>query len=363
MKKLLLLCALCGIFSFQAKADIETTDNITISELQSGEYGSFFTVSLEGSDTYYTAFEITLEFPEGLSVQLYEGELDVYRCDKSPLFKAGRNSTDHTVSPSFGQVGDRKLKVVCVSTKNKDFGATSGDLFDVYVTASPYMKPGESLIKSSDVFFVDNTTGQAINNVCAPVSFPIEIASERQIELNISATQQWNTCVLPFSTELPKGVKAFEGTTVEGDYLILKEATTLEAFTPYLLYAENGYNGTVEGTVSEDDYVTVANGGPLKGAIMPQQITEGYVLQDQGNGMMFYNVNNRNFTIPSGKCWVATGGNAQAIRIGFGETGIESMPAAPTTNQPIYTLDGKRVSTPQKGNVYIIGGKKALYLK
>ena len=55
-----------------ARPDVETTDRIVLSELASVIPGSgdtySFTVSLEGSDTYYTAFEIDLTFPEGLSV-------------------------------------------------------------------------------------------------------------------------------------------------------------------------------------------------------------------------------------------------------------------------------------------------------
>ena len=54
MKKFLLLFALCGIFTFHAKAEGEVSDKITISELQKDTKGNyFFIVSLEGSEFYY----------------------------------------------------------------------------------------------------------------------------------------------------------------------------------------------------------------------------------------------------------------------------------------------------------------------
>lgn len=366
MKKFLLLFALCGLFSFQAKAEGEVTDKITISELQNDEYGSFFTVSLEGCDIYYSALNIEIELPEGMSIPESEetnSGLDIWQCEDSPLFISGRKKASFDMAISFGAKGERVLAVVFASISGAQFLSTSGELFDVYVK-SPYMKPGVSYLKTINVNGSDKA---GVLSILPTDSYPITIGDSREISLNISATQQWNTCVLPFDAELPEGVRAFEGSSISGDYLILSEATSLQAFTPYILYAENGYEGTLSGTVDAEKYVTAATGAYLNGAIMPQEITEGYVMQDkgQGDGMMFYNVNNRSFTIPSGKCWVsAAAGDAKAIRIGLGGTGIESLPSASQTEEgEVYTLDGKRVQNPQKGNVYIKGGKKVLYLK
>ena len=368
MKKFLLLFALCGLFSFQAKAEGEVTDKITISELQKDAKGNyFFIVSLDGSEFYYEGYQLDLEFPEGVDVQTSNNKLRITKCSDSPIYlDEWEEPTSHTISCTFGTIGgERNLRVACVDMNGASFGATSGDLFKVYVVkSSPYVNP-ETIIKTSTLWFTYNRGNNT--NYLPEDTYTIQLDNSSEISLNISATQQWNTCVLPFDAELPEGVRAFEGSSISGDYLILSEATSLQAFTPYILYAENGYEGTLSGTVDAEKYVTAATGAYLNGAIMPQGITEGYVMQDkgQGDGMMFYNVNNRSFTIPSGKCWVsAAAGDAKAIRIGLGGTGIESLPSASQTEEgEVYTLDGKRVQNPQKGNVYIKGGKKVLYLK
>ena len=389
MKKFLLLFALCGLFSFQAKAEGEVTDNYIISETDKISVGelkkttaakpkTYFDVSLEGSDVYYTAYQAVLELPEGLTVSLKSDgnpNVSLRKTTNSPQAinqlvideETGEEiivtSYPHEIVCTYVET-ERLLKILVSSMGNHVFSKTSGELFRVFVEVSPYMQPGEAQIKTSDVYFTKN---DGTMYKLPSESYPINIANTREISLNISATQQWNTCVLPFDAELPEGVRAFEGSSISGDYLILSEATSLQAFTPYILYAENGYEGTLNGTVDAEKYVTAATGAYLNGAIMPQEITEGYVMQDkgQGDGMMFYNVNNRSFTIPSGKCWVsAAAGDAKAIRIGLGGTGIESLPSASQTEEgEVYTLDGKRVQNPQKGNVYIKGGKKVLYLK
>ena len=183
--------------------------------------------------------------------------------------------------------------------------------------------------------------------------------SGNEANLNITAANKWATCILPFSTELPSGVQAYSGEGVNGEYLILKEETSIKANTPYLLYAENGYEGKVVGNTETTDGATVT-AGVLSGALVEQEITNGYVLQNQGNGCMFYKVNGK-ISVPSGKCWLNVSGNRNAIRIHPGETGINAVEGACATGKT-YTLDGKVVDQPQSGKVYVVNGKKVMKL-
>ena len=75
MKKFLLLFALCGFFSFQAKAEIgktiiSETDRISITKATANldQQRVSFDISLEGSDVIYAGYQITLELPEGLAL-------------------------------------------------------------------------------------------------------------------------------------------------------------------------------------------------------------------------------------------------------------------------------------------------------
>lgn len=375
MKKTLLLFFF-SLSAFVAKAGIETTDQISISELTVAPGGDavYFDVSLQGSDVLYSAYEVTLQLPEGLTVDhsatTSKPRVSMRRPSLYPYTEEEVEDEDgemtmeksytHTLACSYGSVGERMLKVMCYSTANEDFTAASGALFRVYVKASPFMKPGTAKIAATKVYF---STKDEVQYDVADSEHEISVSDQSTVSLNVSADIKWNTCVLPFSAQLPTGVRAFSGSRLSEDYLYLTEASSLQAFTPYLLLAENGFSGTLQGTVDPEQYVAVATDGYLHGAITQQQITQGYVLQNLGEGTMFHNVNGQSFVIPQGKCWLASDNTSspQAIRMGLGTTGIEAVPAPSTGKQEeVFTLDGKRVSNLLPGHIYIIGGKKAI---
>lgn len=377
MKKTLLLF-LFSLAAFVAKAGIETTDRISVSELTVAPGGDavYFDVSLQGSDVVYSAYQVILQLPEGLTVdynntgasskpRVFMSKPSLYPyteeevADENGEMKKEKNYT-HTLAFSYGSVGERMLKVMCYSTANEDFTATSGALFRVYVKASPFMKPGTAKIAASKVYFA---TKDEVQYDVPDSEHEISVSDQSTVSLSVSAENLWNTCVLPFSAQIPAGLKAFNGSSISEDYLYLTEASSLQAFTPYLLLAEGGYSGTLQGTVDPEQYVSVTTDGYLHGAIIQQQITQGYVLQNLGEGTMFHNVNGQSFVIPQGKCWLASDNTSlpQAIRMGLDPTGIDAAPASSTGKQEeVFTLDGKRVSTPLPGHIYIIGGKKAI---
>ena len=184
--------------------------------------------------------------------------------------------------------------------------------------------------------------------------------SQKTVEIKISEENEWITYMQPFATELPTGVQAFTADGVNGDYLILKEASSLNANTPYILYAEDGHESSQTGTMEVADGKAV-KAGVLSGALDAQQITSGYVLQNQGNGAMFYKVN-ESIIVPSGKCWLDLSSDKKAIRIhNNGANGIDGIEHK-LEEKGIYTIDGKAVSNPQSGKIYVIDGKKVMKL-
>ena len=362
----LLLLSLLWFCTIGIRAGIQTTDRIIISELTvvPGGDAAYFDVSLQGSDVIYTAFEVSLQMPEGLDVDYYNGELDVaLRKVSGSVYpftedRDGNKTYYHTLSCSYGAIGEGILKVMVKSDSNKDFIATSGLLFRVYVKASPFMKPGKAKIVSSNVFFA---TKEEVQYDIQPAEFDVSVANQSTVALSVSNTNKWSTCVLPFAAALPAGVKAYTYGRESGDYIILSEATSFEAFTPYVVYAENGYSGSLSGTVDATQYVEVATDGLLNGAVKQQQVTEGYVMQNKGNGVKFYNVNGKSFSIPAGKCWLSVASAAkQSYGFTFETDGIGGVEAESVADKAVYSLDGRLVENPQSGCIYIIGGKKMI---
>lgn len=190
---------------------------------------------------------------------------------------------------------------------------------------------------------------------------------KEEANVNISETNKWSTCVLAFDAELPEGVRAFVSTGMDGNSVLMEEVTTLEAYKPYVLYAQDGYEGTLTGVVDLTAYQETVTDGVLSGAIVKQETSSGYILQNQGSGMKFYNVNGQTFTIPAGKCWLSAfdaSGASVAMRFTGGVTGIEGVcldsPTGIEADQTMYDLEGRRVENPLPGRVYIKGGKKVM---
>ena len=227
------------------------------------------------------------------------------------------------------------------------------------------------------------------NNDLTRGDFALATTNTESAIIYVDPANMWSSCVLPFdvdASELPTGLRAFQSVEVKDKKIVLEEVTTgLEAYTPYLLYAEAGCDSTaLSGTVDLAGYDTVVvdKNSCLHGVIgRSHPINEGYVMQNRGSGVKFYCINmgangetvDTNWTtIATGKCWLVvpdtniTTFGARSVTFSFrgGETndikGVAVEADEPTMEDGIYTIDGKRVSDTERGKVYIINGQKVM---
>lgn len=350
------------------------TDKIVLSDLQTDKYGTYFTVGIEGSNIY-TALNMDITMPEGISVAYYKGNPDVslYKSSNTILpYDEDRDGTKewfHSVDCSYGVVAPRMLRIACYSTKLAEFTATSGNLIVIYVNVdnealatSFCPKP---IVKVSGIKFVtkDEQSYIPADFTCRP--FASVIAAERTLPLNISAANQIGTLILPFSAALPQGVKAYTCDAVDDEnaVLVLTSASKIDACTPYIVYAPNGYSGTISGTVdmtAQYPDTDIYAEGFLTGVLTATVVNDGYIMQNQGDGPMFYDAEGSSFSLPAGRCYLtptgAAASKAYALRIGD-ETGIENSEFRNEKSEIIYDLTGRRVENPTRG-IYIYNGKK-----
>lgn len=186
------------------------------------------------------------------------------------------------------------LRVACFSSLNEDFTSFSGRLFRVSVKASPYAKPGMGEIR---MFGLNLTVAENAQKYIPEGDLntgEIEVGNHASVPISISAANRYGTCILPFGLEaLPAGLEAYTVASVSDGVLKLDPVTALQPIRPYVLYAANGFSGVLEGTVDaslypEDTRSVTVNG--LTGIVTPQEVTEGYILQNQGDGVRFYRV-------------------------------------------------------------------------
>lgn len=377
MRKALHLFSLLVLLMPAAVCAQTATDKIVLSDLQTDEWGSYFIVGLENGSSIYTAFNMDITMPEGVSVADYEGSPDVAIYDsEDSLFpftkdKKGNKTWKHEIASTYEVVAPRMLRIACYSSEMAEFTATSGEMLIIYVdvdnealSTSFCPKPivtvsGIKLMTKNEQSYVP------ADFTCRP--FASGIATERTLPLNINATNQVGTLILPFSAALPQGVKAYtcDALNEEASELVLTPAASLQACTPYIVYAQNGYTGEISGTVDMTaDYpaTDVYTGGYLTGVLAATVVNDGYIMQNQGDGPMFYNAEGSSFSLHAGRCYLtptgAAASKAYALRIGD-ETSIAPSTLNPQPSTTIYDLTGRRVVTPTRG-IYIYKGKKMI---
>ena len=97
---------------------------------------------------------------------------------------------------------------------------------------------------------------------------------------------------------------------------------------------------------------------------MAQSIGSGngyYVMQNKGDGPMFYRIDDTEFAIPAGKCWLTIPAGMQSA-VSFhldGTTGIGEVKGEEGNAGTIYDVQGRSVKRAEKG-LYIIKGEKVL---
>ena len=362
MKKLLtLLCFLTTMFGARAG---EPTDYVYATGLQyDSEYDLYyFDVILEG-ENLYTGYGLDIQLPAGMEV--VDDEYGIFvEMIKEIYPTSGRNKEyTHSVTPAFPNSDDHShLRVGCMSNQNLDMLNTSGPLFRVYVNIN--YTPNPWPIGAIKLYAVE------LNKVGAPYDAPVKETivpihtGETTLPLTINRTNQWSTCILPFAAAIPAGVKAYTVGGHDSENLLLSEANSFAAYTPYILYSEGGYSGNVSGTVDPNQYPATGvenKDSYLNGAIVAQNVTSGYVIQNLSEGVKFYQITEGTFNVPAGKCWMTLSAGGPVKGLGFvveDESAIEQIKTP--ESHIIYNLAGQQVQNPQKG-IYIVNGKKVMY--
>ena len=208
---------------------------------------------------------------------------------------------------------------------------------------------------------------EGVFTVNSHIDFNLRAADKAEVTLKISSVG-WATLILPFNAKLPEGVVAYESGEVVDDAVQLVRAESLVANTPYLIKGTEGtYNFSGYGLATEDSYTK----NLFVGTYVQKDAERGsYVLQNKNGVVAFYQVNPNPDEAPkvptvgayrSYMMYTPAEGQAASpmFRIG-GSTGIDNTTLPNSNEVVIYDLMGRKVTTMEKGNMYIINGRKVI---
>lgn len=346
---------------------VSTVDKLTLSDVTLSPGGDdetqYTTLSVVSAVRKYAAFNVDIYLPEGVAPAYYGGELDVYEVENGVLPTTARGKYYHTLDVSYNEAANR-LRLICYASPTTDFTSEAGALYHIGLTASTYAKPGKASVELKKQ---NLTTADEIKYEPADAAYNITIGTSAKAALSVSSANKWSTCILPFDATLPEGLKAYTCNSKNDDEKVfyLTEATQINAYTPYILYSEDGYSGTLTGTIDADGYPEdgYVQSGYLTGALQSQTTSEGYILQKLNGVVKFYLADpSKTYTIPAGKCWATPSADvADSYGFAFAPTAVKGI--AETTEKKKgnrYDINGAVISSPRSGNLYIQSGKKLL---
>lgn len=336
----------------------------------------YFTLSLDGEacEEPFVGYQMDIVLPEGLSMEYTKAGKPRITLVKPGVLPSYTDYDDdgeevdvYTHSLNVSEVGDAVRVIVYSSDPDEDlryFTKKSGDLLRVYVRPTAYLKPGDVAIALRNVTFGKiDATGTTQPSVALT---GVTAATTSTVSVKVSATHQYSTLVLPFDVaSIPDGLTVYSCNNTNGENLVLTPQSRIKAYTPYILYAPNGFDATWSGAVDATKYSAVVTDGYLTGAVTTQEVTGGaghYVLQNKGDGPMFYKVGDSStFSIQPGKCWLTLPEGVQsATAFRFGTTTAVEQLKVSNENAAIYDLSGRRQNDMNQRGIYILNGQKVI---
>lgn len=327
---------------FTMTADGKTSTHLTISE---------------NDVVNYTAFNMTIVVPEGISVaQVNSGRFYVNDIQISP----DRDSGGHTISCNMP---DKKtIKIIAYSTDLYEFypedidGNPVDELFTIGLVAAPTMVNGDYDIQILDSKFVPKEGEASILNEASNMKMTVQGGIDGTLINYTMSEAGFGTIILPYSADVPEGLKVFECTHVEDGVLQTNELTSIPANTPLLLSGLAGdytFLGISEAT--EDSYTS----GVLTGVMKDKEIYSGYVLREQNEIIGFYPVTSfKPVVVPQYRCFLTSDQDLNSIKLGGHITDIDNIGHMNGSKNAIYDLQGKWVGKPRQRGVYVRGNQK-----
>lgn len=353
-------------------------------------------------DTEYTAFELQLSLPDGLSLQADE--------DGYPVIEKAFD-TNHILTgnllPSNGN-----YKITCRSMDNISM-PNSGVLFRVIVLADAGLDLGTSLSASITACEFTRTADSNGENL-ADVDFTVNITEFRTVldenstsvpeaatgaNVRVKRTilaNEWSTVCLPFAMTTEQVKAAFgddvqlgdfsdtestydESDNVVGIHITFDDATEIEANHPYIIKVSSPVTEfTVDGVdvdpAEEDALVEVDNGltgrrrvvyGGMYGTFHAQTTLEEYSLFLNSNKLWYSSGATKMkafrayFVLLDVLSAVEEAGARISLSFDSSETSAIREIEGTRQSGKVYNLQGQRVEHPRQG-LYIKDGKKTI---
>ena len=167
MRKLIIVIALTIGADTVAIAQRPTTDIVGITSVADGQGSVLDSVlladggvkkivfTLKGSSKKYSAWNLDLNLPEGVTVTQTDGQYNIVLPTNSTLLPTGSSASTHHLYTNL--LTDGSYRMACFSTTNESFRSKQGSLFVLDAVFPPSMKTGTYAVRLSNINLTEVT--------------------------------------------------------------------------------------------------------------------------------------------------------------------------------------------------------------
>ena len=167
MRKLIIVIALTIGADTVAIAQRPTTDIVGITSVTDGQGSVLDSVlladggvkkivfTLKGSSRKYSAWNLDLNLPEGVTVTQTDGQYDIVLPTNSTLLPTGSSASTHHLYTNL--LTDGNYRMACFSTTNESFRSEQGSLFVLDAVFPPSMKTGTYAVRLFNINLTEVT--------------------------------------------------------------------------------------------------------------------------------------------------------------------------------------------------------------
>ncbi len=238
MRKLIIVIALTIGADTVAIAQRPTTDIVGITSVTDGQGSVLDSVlladggvkkivfTLKGSSRKYSAWNLDLNLPEGVTVTQTDGQYNIVLPTNSTLLPTGSSASTHHLYTNL--LTDGNYRMACFSTTNESFRSEQGSLFVLDAVFPPSMKTGTYAVRLSNINLTEVTATDVNKFVPENCEITLKVVSAYDVFATYKQEQTEIVSALSAEGDTEDVLAIIQAGKTKLDGLVYDEAKTLD---------------------------------------------------------------------------------------------------------------------------------------
>ena len=238
MRKLIIVIALTIGADTVAIAQRPTTDIVGITSVTDGQGSVLDSVlladggvkkivfTLKGSSRKYSAWNLDLNLPEGVTVTQTDGQYNIVLPTNSTLLPTGSSASTHHLYTNL--LTDGNYRMACFSTTNESFRSEQGSLFVLDAVFPPSMKTGTYAVRLSNINLTEVTATDVNKFVPENCEITLKVVSAYDVFATYKQEQTEIISALSAEGDTEDVLAIIQAGKTKLDGLVYDEAKTLD---------------------------------------------------------------------------------------------------------------------------------------